>query len=660
MYFRTRLPGSVKYLLTMLALSCGLLSSTLANVRLAKVFSDSMVLQRNMKVPVWGWADKGEKVTVIFNGQEKTATTNQYNEWKVTLDPMKAGGPFEMKVSGDNDIIFEEVLIGEVWICSGQSNMEWTLARSKDSTYEIEHANYPNIRLFSAPHTVNYHPADTLDDGHWVTCNPHNIEGFSAVAYFFGREIHKELNVPVGLLKTAWGGTNVQTWTSMDAIKNIDDFAPAVKQLQNKSMEEEKAEFRRKYDSIIESFNDKDVGLKDGKAHWAIPDMNEDDWNVMDLPGYWEKKGLNGVDGVIWFRKTIEVPAEMAKNAAVLKLGVIDDSDKTWVNGQKVGEMFNAYNKFRHYNIKAGVLKPGKNVIAVRVEDYRINGGFVGPAEKMCLKSGDEIIKLAGTWKYKISPVDFKVRPPQMISPNIYPTLLFNAMINPLIPYAMKGVIWYQGEANAGDAYNYRTYFPAMIKDWRDHWGQGQFPFLFVQLANFMKPSPVPSESSWAELREAQFMALDLPNTGMAVTIDVGEENSIHPINKQDVGYRLALAARNIAYDENIVYAGPLYKQMEKEGDKIRIYFDNADVGLVAIGGKLNEFSIAGPDKIFKWADAVIDGNTVQVSNPDIDNPVAVRYGWADNPVDANLYNCKGLPASPFRTDNWKGVTWKE
>ena len=660
MNLRSTITQKSIFLLTIIFFCCGFLSTINANVKTPKIFADGMVLQRNQQVPVWGWADKGEKVTVDFNGQQKKTITAKNGRWKVVLEPMKAGGPFEMIIQGKNTMTFQNVLIGEVWICSGQSNMEWPLSRTKDSTYEINNANYPQIRLFSVPHTVNYHPVDSLNDGQWNTCNPKTIEGFSAVAYFFGREIHKKLDVPVGLIKTAWGGTNVQTWMSMDAIQTLDDFNDAVKQLNEKDMEEEIAEFKRKHDSITEAFDDEDVELKDGKAYWAEAGLNEEEWKEMELPGFWENKGLKGVDGVVWFRKTIEVPAEIIENGGILRLGIIDDSDKTWVNGIKVGEMFNAYNKQREYKVEPGVFKSGKNIIAVRVEDYRLNGGFGGPAEKMCLKRNDKQISLAGNWKYKVSPIGFNIRAPQMTSPNSYPTLLFNAMINPVIPYAMNGVIWYQGEANAREAYKYRTYFPLMINDWRDHWEQGDFPFLFVQLANFMKPSPVPSESSWAELREAQLMALELPNTGMAVTIDIGMENDIHPKNKQDVGYRLSLAARNIAYGENIVYSGPVYKRMVKEGNKIRLYFDHVGDGLMAVGGRLNEFAIAGEDKAFKWGKAVIDGNTVVVAHPSINEPVAVRYGWADNPDDANLYNCNGLPASPFRTDEWEGITEKK
>lgn len=378
----------------------------------------------------------------------------------------------------------------------------------------------------------------------------------------------------------------------------------------------------------------------------------------MILPNLWESQGMKGMDGVVWFRKTITIPGSMIGAPATLHLGKVDDTDHTWINGQSVGETRNAYDKLRQYVIPEGVLKGGENTIAVRVEDYGGGGGLWGAAKDMYLEIGGTRIELAGSWQYRVSPQGMKMNQAAM-GPNDAPTLLFNGMIKPLIPYAIQGAIWYQGESNASRAYSYRTLFPTMIKDWRKRWGR-DFPFLWVQLANFKPPVATPGDSDWAELREAQSMTLSLPNTGQAVIIDIGEADDIHPRNKQDVGYRLGLAAEKVAYGRNLTYSSPMYKEMRKEGDRIILSFEHVDKGLRVKDryGYLKGFAIAGADKKWVWAKAeLISDHEIAVYSPRIKAPVAVRYGWASNPDDANLYNAAGLPASPFRTDDWLGIT---
>lgn len=456
--------------------------SALANVVLPRFVSDGMVLQRNVKIPVWGWADPGESVQIQFKGKTYHTKAGNDGKWAASLKSTEAGGPYEMQIKGNNEITLHNILVGDVWICSGQSNMEFNIGAVKDKyASEIASSANPNIRQFLVTKKTSFQPMDTVGAAQWKEANPANVLSFTAVGYFFARDLYEKYKVPIGLIHTSWGGTVAEAWTSTEGLQSFVNYA------------------------------------------------------------------------------------ERAKN--------------------------------------------------------------LSSAEKVNL-------------------------------PN-EPTVLYNAMIAPLLPYAIKGAIWYQGESNAGKAFEYQTLFPAMITDWRTKWNQGDFPFLFVQLANFMAVTPQPVESEWAELREAQSKTLSLKNTGMAVITDIGEEKDIHPTNKKDVGKRLALAAEKVAYnDKKVVYSGPVYQSSKVEDNKIILKFSNTGTGLIAKdGGELKQFAIAGADKKFVWADAKIEGNHIIVSSDAVTNPVAVRYAWANNPVEANFYNKEGLPASPFRTDSWPGLT---
>ena len=463
-----------------------ILYPAMAIVTLPSTISDNMVLQRDLPVKLWGKADIDEAVSVTLNGYTVKTKAGKDGIWRVQLKAMPYGGPYEMTIKGKNTITLRNILIGDLWICSGQSNMEWHVSNSNNAATEINNAHYPNIRLLTVYKRMSNEPVLEANTPGWVVCSPQTIGTFSAVSYYFGRELHKQLDIPIGLINTSWGGTNVETWTSIPMMRTQSEYAEKLDKL-----------------------------------------------------------------------STLEMPA--------------------------------------------------------------------------------------------------------IIGPNDYPALLYNAMLAPLTQFPIKGAIWYQGESNAGEAYKYRTLFPNMITDWRNAWGQGDFPFYFVQLANYMATSAQPEESAWAELREAQHLTLKLPNTGEAVIIDIGEAGDIHPRNKQDVGYRLALNALAKTYGKELIYSGPEYQSMKIDGNKIILTFTHTANGLIAKGkyGYLAGFSIAGEDRKFVWAKAYIEGNTVVVSNDQVSRPVAVRYAWANNPDDANLYNSEGLPTSPFRTDEWTISTQK-
>lgn len=634
-------------------------SPSYSNVKLPRILSSNMVLQRNTDYKIWGWADKGEKVNVSMYEIKRSAKAGKDGKWMVIFPAMKEGGPYTMIIKGKNEIKLTNIMFGDVWVCSGQSNMEWPLSRADNAEDEIASAIYPDIRLFRCPHNVQFVPVDDVESGEWEECTPATVSDFSAVGYFFGRDIYKNLNVPVGLLFTAWGGTNIETWTSMESIGQINDFDGKLQEMKNYDPEKVVARRKAQIDSIMRTFGTDEKGMIGDKAVWAEPGLDVSKWKIMELPVLWESAGLYGLDGVVWFRKEFELPQDVASKGLVIYLGPIDDSDVTWINGEKVGETVNKYNEDRIYKVPAFMLKPGKNVITIRVEDTGGGGGVYGKPEQMKIVSGDFQISLDGPWKFRFTSSEIKVEMTSFVEPNSFPALLYNGMIHPFLNYPVKGAIWYQGESNAGRAYQYRTLFPLMINDWRTSWTNPEMSFMFVQLANYMKPPVDPGESEWAELREAQLMTLQLPKTGMAVIIDIGEADDIHPKNKQDVGKRLALAALKITYGKDIVHSGPICKSMTISGNKVTIEFDNTGSGLKCSDryGYVKGFSLAGKDRKFYWARAYIENNKVVVYSDLVANPTAVRYAWADNPDDANLYNNEGLPASPFRTDDWPGIT---
>ncbi len=630
--------------------------SSFADIRLPGIIADNMILQRNISNKIWGWADSGEKITVLFKNQSYTTTTDASGKWLVKIKPSESGGPFNMQVKGKNSITINNILIGDVWICSGQSNMEWRMKWLGDKyKTEMETANNPNIRLIDIADKYNVQVReDAKINKNWAGVNPENLPEFSAVAYFFAKNLYEKYKVPIGLISSEWGGTVAEAWISYEGLSEFPNYISAINKLKNFTNDDIIKQAQDKYLIWKNAIVEKDKINKD----WINPDYNTKDWQKMNLPGLWETYGLK-IDGIVIFRKEFNLKQSDLKNTITLTIPGIDDIDTTFINGIQVGNT-SGYSEERKYIINPKILKPGSNTIIIKVWDTGGGGGIHGNEKKFNITTASETIPLAGEWKYKVSVSDKDVPPNPTVSngfPN-QPTVLYNSMIKPLINYGIKGAIWYQGESNAGKAYEYRKLFPSLIKDWRKNWDIGDFPFLYVQLANFKNVVNHPTESEWAELREAQSMTLSLPKTGQAVIIDIGDANNIHPQNKADVGKRLALNAMKIAYNENnIIFSGPTYKSLNVIGNKIKLSFDNIGSGLAAMGAELKYFEIAGNDKKFVWAQAKIENNDIIVWSDQIINPVAVRYAWADNPDGCNLYNKEGLPASPFRTDNWDGIT---
>jgi sialate O-acetylesterase len=623
-----------------------------SQVRLPKLISDGMILQRDAQVKIWGWAAPREKVSINFNNLNSKTITNDAGEWEIILPELPAGGPYTLTIKGGQTITIKDVLIGDVWVCSGQSNMELNMRRASP-LYESEIANSENnyIRCFTVPQKYNFNSTQNdLPGGEWKSTNPKNVLNFSAVAYFFAKDLYEKYRIPIGLINASLGGSPAEAWISEDAIKAFPQYYQEAQRFKDSTLIRQiENQDRTRIQDWYDRLRHKDEGYKDPQKTWSQPDVNTSGWATMKIPGYWTGTELNSINGSVWFRKEIDVPANMVGLPAKFIMGRIVDADSVFINGTFVGTTSYQYPP-RRYDIPAELLKEGKNIIAIRVISNIGNGGFV-PDKEYALLAAEQKIDLKGDWKYRLGAVMEPLAGETFI--RWKPVGLFNAMIAPLLNYRIKGVIWYQGESNADRPLEYRELFPTLIRDWRNKWAQGNFPFLFVQLPNFMETQSEPGESNWALFREAQLKTLSVPHTGMAVTIDIGEWNDVHPLNKKDVGKRLALAAQKVAYgDQQVIYSGPLYQSMTIDKNRIIIRFKNTGSGLVAKdGGELRYFAITGKDKHFVWAKARIENDTVIVWNDTIANPVAVRYAWADNPQGANLYNKEGLPASPFRTD---------
>ncbi len=617
-----------------------------ADIRLSALFQSNIVLQRDKPCSIWGTADKGEKITVSFNNNSYKTTAAKDGKWKIILPAQSAGGPYTITLSGKNTLALNNVLFGDVWVCSGQSNMQFAVRQLAEKETDSLRDSNANIRIFTVPIATDYVPQDTIKGGEWKTISLSNIQGFSAVAFFFGRYVQEHMNVPIGLISDNLGATAVEEWMSNEAVHRFPQFdtyyntylAPgkSMKEMQA-DFEKGKAAWEQKYYLV------NDPGLT---QQWYKPSTDTSDWKVMKLPGYWEDKGLPDYDGSVWFRRTFDLPPGF-KGDFHFGYGPVDDYDIAWVNGVKIGESYGNQN-LRGYTVPDSVLKPTGNVLVARVFDAGNKGGmynmFWDP-------------RWAGNWLYKpgvkINAADFK-RP---LVPNAYifgsPTILFNGNIAPITSLAIKGIIWYQGEGNSGRAEEYKDLFPAMITDWRSHFHQDSLPFLFVQLANYNSEPG----ADWAELREAQASALSLPNTGIATAIDVGEANDIHPKNKQEVGKRLGIAALKVAYGQDSAHVSPMYKSSETKGDSIVVYLSDSIITKDKYG-YVSGFSLAGQDSVFHWAKAYIrNDNAIVVYSDSVTAPVAVRYAWENNPGTFDLYNKQGLPLLPFRTDTMKGIT---
>jgi sialate O-acetylesterase len=634
---------------------------------ISPIFGDDMVLQRGKPDTIWGWSDPGDTVRVQIGESTATGTAGPDRRWRVKIQPPAPGGPYTVKITGHQSAELHNVLVGDVWLCGGQSNMGLPLRFTKNADEEIKAANYPDIRFFTVGGHPAYHHVDVID-GDWRVVSPETASWMSAVGYYFARKVEQEMHIPIGLVVDSVGGTPAEAWASADALRPLHDFDVPLAELDRL-----KAENAPEYGNYVAHWYDQnDIGLKN---NWAALNFDDSSWKAVQVPGGFAELGVPDTPALVWFRKDITLPDPLPKLAApastsapaplprtadMISLGEIERMDTVYINGTEVGGSAWVENP-RRYPIREGILKSGRNVIAIRVLKTKPDGGFLSKPEDLHLTLGDQdSIPLAGQWQAKLS-VD--ARPPQPL-PIAYenwpvmPTVLYEGMLAPIVPLSIAGAIWYQGEQNSPRGYQYRKILPAMIADWRAHFGQGNFPFYIVSLPAFTKRSPVPVDGDdWTETRESQAIAAaNVPDSCLAVTIDTGDPDNIHAKDKQPVGDRLALCALAKYYGKNVVYSGPTLESVERLPGSIRLHFAHIDGGLVVKGDKLEEFSIAGDDRKWFWADAHIDGNTVVVSSPSVVNPTQVRYAWQSNPA-ATLFNAAGLPAVPFRTDTWPGST---
>jgi sialate O-acetylesterase len=611
------------------------------------MFGDNMVLQRGKPNTLWGWSRPGDPVRVEIAGRVSQTMTGPDGRWRLRIEPPAPGGPYTVRIDGAQHVVLREVLVGDVWLCGGQSNMEFILRRARNGADEIKTADRPEIRLYSVARRIAYSPA-AVPRGTWKICAPRTAADFSAVAYFFARRLQEHVPVPIGLIADCQGGSPAESWMSPESLRGLKDFDAALAEIERirKRGGPEHGSF------LMHWLDQYDIGLRDDT--WAAPNLDESQWKDLRIPGGFQELGVADVPSVCWFRKEITLPDPLPAGRAVLSLGAIDKMDTAYINGQWIWASSWVENP-RDYAVREGVLKPGKNLVALRVFKME-QGGFLAKPEQLRLAFGDaKVIPLSGEWKGRVS-VD--ARPPHPLPLDVenyptMPTVLHQGMIAPVAPLALTGAIWYQGEANFTRAHQYRALLPALIEDWRRLFGQGDFPFYIVSLPAFMQRKDEPGDDAWAELREAQALAVrDVPNTALAVTVDTGDADDIHPKDKKVVGERLALCALARHYGKAIPYQGPTFRSARRLHGALKLYFDHTEGGLVVKGEKPGEFMIAGKDRKWRWADARIEGDAVVVSSAMVPDPAAARYAWQANP-QATLFNGAGLPAVPFRTDDW-------
>ena len=617
-------------------------------LRLSRLFADHMVVQRDRPITVWGWAHPGATITVEFRGKRSSTRASESGDWRLAMPASRPGGPYTLSISSSTDRVdVRDVLVGDVWVASGQSNMEFQLAQASNGATEIAAAHDSLLRQFKVPTSWANDPENDLAGGSWAAADPQHAGSFTAVGYFFAKELRRSEKVPIGLINTTWGGSAIEAWLSRDANHLSAAQWTAVQQGAQARTDSAREALRVKLGVLPTS----DEGRVGGRAVWADPMLDDASWSSIRVPDYWEGQGYPGMDGVAWYRTAFELSDEEVRNGATLSMAAIDDDDVTWLNGVEIGRT-TGYNLERAYRLPESALHAGRNVLAVRVTDGGGGGGINGAAS---LVFGDGHRRsLAGAWKFKVGAVAFQ---PDAQVINKFPTVLYNKMLNPILPFAIKGVIWYQGESNANtveQARAYREQFASLIQTWRSAWSDGHdtFPFLWVQLPGFGKRDSVPpAEAAWATQRESMDAALALPNTGRAITIDVGDADDIHPKNKLDPGLRLARVAQQLVYGEKVVASGPTYRAFTLRGDTAVVEFTNLGGGLVSRpAGEVQGLELAGADGRFVWANARIVGDRVFVWSARVHSPAAVRYAWANNPP-ATLYNRAGLPAVPFRSD---------
>jgi len=617
---------------------------------LSPVFGDNMVLQRGKANTVWGWSEPGDKVTVEIGSTAATAVAGPDRRWQVKIQPPAVGGPYTVKISGHESVELHNVMVGDVWLCGGQSNMGLPLRMTANGVEEAKAANYPNIRFFTVGGHSAYHHTDVVG-GKWSEVTPQTADWVSAVAYYFARRVQQDVHVPIGLLLDNVGGTPAESWASAEALRPLKDFDVPLAELDRLT-----AAGAPEYGNFVMHWYDEfDIGTK-GK--WAAPELDDSAWKSVQIPGGFAELGVPSTPALAWFRKEIVLPDPLPAGRSMVYLGVIERMDTVYINGKEVGGSSWVENPRVYFG---GALKPGRNVIAIRVLKTKPDGGFMSKPEDLRIELGDKTkVPLAGAWKAQLA-VD--ARPPQAL-PLAYenwpvmPTVLYQGMLAPVAPFSIAGAIWYQGEQNSPRGYQYRKVLPAMIADWRKLFAQGDFPFYIVSLPAFKARSATPVEGDeWTETRESQALtAASVPNSCLAVAIDTGDPDNIHAKEKKPIGERLGLCALANYYGEKVVASGPTLASVERLPGSIRLHLAHADGGLVVKGDKLGEFAIAGDDRKWYWADARIEGDTVVVSSASVPSPKEVRYAWQSNPL-ATLYNGAGLPAGPFRTDTWPGIT---
>lgn len=643
-----------KYKLTLFALCLANLIQ--AKVTLPAFFTDNMVIQQNSTLTLTGKSKPGKQVTAKASWDNQKFKTKSATDgtFKIEIPTPAAGGPHILTISDGETLTLKNILAGEVWFCSGQSNMEMPVAgwgKVMNYEQEVAEATYPSIRLLQVKKTTALTPMDDVEMnmGGWQECSSATVPEFSAIAYFYARELWKELNVPIGVIDCTWGGTPAEAWTSLGTLKQVTGFQNEAAKMESLGFDKERivAAYRQEMKEWQELFAAKDAGLNNGIPQWTASLQTGNAWKTMELPGYWENKGLDGMDGIVWFQREIDIPASWEGKEVTLHLGMIDDEDITYFNGKEIARGY-GYATPRQYTVPSERVKAGKGIITVRVSDFGGEGGIHGEMKDMFAEVNGQKISLAGSWNYRIG-MTLGELPPAPMSPesSSYPSVLYNAMVNPFIQFPIKGVIWYQGEANVGREKQYTQLFQALIGDWRKQW-KADFPFYFVQLANFQKPQEVQPDSQWAALREAQAEALHVDHTGMVVAIDLGVAHDIHPKNKQEVAKRFATLSLADTYQRG-EYQSPAYQTHRVSGNRLTLTFNTE---IHARDKAIKGFIIAGPDGVFHPATATLTGKTsIVLESPEVAIPVAARYNWADCP-DGNIYGTvSNLPAIPFRTD---------
>jgi len=641
-----------RFLLAFFLSSLGLAAAAAPDAALpflSPLIGEHMMFQRDRPNAVWGWTTPGAEVRVTIAGRQSSGLAGSDGRWQAAITPPAAGGPYTLTIDGPQHVELKDVLVGDIWLCSGQSNMEFSLAHARGGEEDAKNSANPAIRLFHVAQKSSYTPALT-PQGEWQLCGPSAFKGFggfSAVAYYFARQVNAETGVPVGLIEAAIGGTPAESWMSPEALQSFPEFAPGLAEIAR--LRDRGAPVYGNY--VMHWYDDYDRGVA---GHWSGEIVDEQTWVPASLHDVFAKLGVPAAPAVVWLRRELNLPDPLPAGVARVLLGIVEKMDTVWINGQQVGASAWVENP-RAYPLRGGVLRPGRNQITIRVLKTAADGGFRSPPETLRLQLGDLTVPLEDGWRATLGA---DARPPHPLPlgyenwPTM-PTVLHLGMLRPLGPVALRGALWYQGEANFSRAAQYRTLLPAMIKDWRTQFNQPDLPFYIVSLPAFMKRRDQPGSDGWTDLREAQMLtARTVPHTGVVITVDTGDADNIHPIDKRPVGERLAWLALRDLYGKKVVSQGPTFTRAEVLPGSLRVHFEHTEGGLAVKGDKLGEFSVAGADRVWHWAEARIDGETVVVSSPDVSVPVAARYAWQANPL-ATLFNGAGLPAAPFRTDDW-------